>query len=523
MNALPVYILDKDPAVGEWILNQLREIAVEVMWMPTIADLLASSEERPPAVCLVALRPPVSQALALITELTQEPRFARSVFILMGPGQYKRAAFEAGADDYITTPPDVIELRKRVRLYLDRFELEQRVMAETRISQEIQALGEGPRREDLPPALAELADAPPMTLLEHMAGLMNAKDRIEGVLRFAGDAICLISPDGIVQYANPASERLLGQAMDCIVGRRIQWPPQSNNPMISRQIAQAVEDAETWRGDIQLTLDSGRTLETATTLTPVFTPDNTVSGFVLIQRDITQRRALETLKTNFLADAAMEMRTPVTNIKMRQYLLQQAPPDQHPMHLQSLERETERLSRLVEAMLELSRLDSGTVELNLEPIDLNRLVADVVVRYSPAAEDKGVTLALTRTEKPLETLVDTGQLSRAVGILVDNAIQYTPDAGHIEVHLGRETWTGGAFLTIQVKDTGMGIEDETLPHVFERFYRSERVRNSGIRGVGLGLAIASELVKRHNGHITAESKVNAGSTFTIWLQTQNEK
>jgi signal transduction histidine kinase len=100
---------------------------------------------------------------------------------------------------------------------------------------------------------------------------------------------------------------------------------------------------------------------------------------------------------------------------------------------------------------------------------------------------------------------------------VENAILYTPESGHIDVHLEVETWSGGGFVTIRVKDTGIGIEPEALPHVFNRFYRSERVRDAGIRGVGLGLAIAHEIISRHNGDITVESVVNEGSVFTIWL------
>jgi two-component system phosphate regulon sensor histidine kinase PhoR len=509
MTGLPVYILDKDNAVGAWILNHLKEIGVEARWVPTVADLLSETEVHAPTVCLVAVRPPISLALSLITELTQEPRFAQTAFILMGPMQYKHAAFEAGADDYLITPPDVIELRKRVRLYLDRAELEMRVVAETRITQEIESLGPVTDPQDDPDA--------PITLLEHAATMTRERNQFETILHSAGPAIALISREGKVEYVNPAWEKLTGIAAEAVVGQVIEWPPSAENGASTDAMARAIHEAAPWSGNVRYKLRSSQPLDVRLTITPAFDVDQDLIGFVMIQSDITEQRAMENLKARFLADAALEMRTPVTNIKMRQYLLRQAPPDQHPMHLQALERETERLSSLVESMLELSRFDAGLVQITTEPVDLNRLVDDAVVHYTSTAQDKGVTLAFKRDELLPPVLADPTQITRVIGIVVENAINHTPEAGHIEIRLGRESWTGGTYATLQVQDSGIGIAPEDLPHLFERFYRSDRARDSGIRGVGLGLAIAYEIMHRHNGDITVESQVNLGSTFTMLI------
>ena len=511
---LPVYILDKDSAVGEWVVNQLGEIDVDVQWVPTVADLLSVSDLVPPVVCLVALRPPVNQTLTTITDLTQEPRFARTVFILMGPNEYKHTAFEAGADDYIATPPDVIELRKRVRLYLDRAELELRVMTETRITQEIESL-EGPPPDDISSELARLADSP-VSLLEHAAWLERERNRYHTILEHASAAISLVSLDGVVQYMNPATEQLTGQSAASLTGQAIPWPPQAEDPARAQSIARAVELGNTWQGDVRYTLGD-RTLHVAISIAPVFDTAQDLRGFVVIQRDVARRRADQQLRTRFLADAAIEMRTPVTNLKMRQYLLRQAPSEQQDLHLQSLERETDRLYRLVEAMLELSRLDAGLQEFVFEDTEISRLVSDVIIRYTPKAEKKDVTLALPDAHDLPPLRVDQAQIARAIGILIDNAVLYTPEGGHIEVVLSQEHRAGDEFIAIQVQDTGLGIFPDDLPHIFERFYRSERARDSGIRGVGMGLAIANEIVERHQGCITVDSQANQGSLFTVWL------
>lgn len=514
MPALPVTILDKDAALGQWLLKQLEEIGITARQFATASALLADSENTPPVVCLVALRAPVSQVLTLIGDLTQEPRFARTSFILMGPMQHKRGAFEAGADDYLITPPDVIELRKRVRLYLDRAELEERLRAEVRISQEIATLSE--------PAQAAPLDAESVTLLEHSAALAQERDLLAHTLTFADVAIALIDLNGTVRYANPAWCQIMGCDAAAANGLCIDWPPRTENPSVSQEIGAAIARRIPWGGEFCTTNLHGRRLDLAMSLTPALDSSQAVTGFVTVLNDVGRRREIDKLKTQFLSDAAFEMRTPVTNIKMREYLLRQAPQDQHAMHLEALEREVNRLAALVDAMLELARMDADLVEMAFEDTDLNRLAADLVVRYDPTAREKGVTLALSRMDTLAPVRADPLHLMRALGVLVENAILYTPEGGHIDLRLGQETWTGGAFATIQVQDTGIGIPPDALPHIFERFYRGERSRDSAIRGVGLGLPIAQKIINMHNGDITVESHVSRGSAFTVWLPVRSE-
>lgn len=511
MNTSLVHVLDKDTVAGTWVLNQLREIGLNALWVSNLTDLLAAAEEIAPAVCLVAVRPPVAQALGLVKDLTQEPRFTDTAFLLMGPVQYKRSAFEAGADDYVTTPPDVIELRKRVRLYLDRADLELRVRSETRITQEIESLADSAETIDAAEMQASL------TLLEHTAALTRERDLFETMLRHLDEAVAFVDGEGTVLFVNSAWERLDGRSADEIIGQGLDpWPPRVNDPGSTRALGRAIRDKDRWRGQVGCTLFNNRPLDVDLSLTPALMAAGDLWGFVLTLRDMVAYRGADQT-SRFLSDASVEMRTPVTNIKMRQYLLRQAPPEQRDMHVQALEREIQRLYDLLDSMLELSRLDSGVIQMAFDMLDLNRLLTEIQVRYSPSAEDKGVTLAANTNLEVPPVRGDATQLTRAVGLLVENAIRYTPEAGHINLHLGREMWTGGGFATIQVADTGIGIEPEALPHVFDRFYRSDRVRDSGIRGVGLGLSIAYEIIKRHYGEITVESQVNRGSVFTIWL------
>ncbi len=505
-----VYILEKEAPVGEWLLSHLNQISIPAHWVSTLADLLAASEDHAPVVCLVALHPPVSQALSMVTNLIQEPRFAQTAFILTGPIQYKHAAFEAGADDYLTTPPDVIELRKRVRLYLDRAALETRLIAETRILQEI-AGGDSDREASEAPGTADS-----LTLLEHAAAATEERNRFELILLNAGSALALVGPDGTLRYANPAWERLFAPLPP---GDTLPfgWPPVATSAAVTHAMAEAVAEPVAWQGEARFPLHDSRELHLAISITPAFDSENALAGYVLALSGVNHRPPAEDFNTQFVSDAAAQMRTPVTNIKMRQYLLREAPPEQHETHLATLESETERLLYLVEAVLALARLDAGLVHMAVEPVSLHRLVSEAIIRYGPSADQQNVMLSMGEAAPLPEIRIAPPHIAGALGALIENAIQHTSPDGRITVQIGLEQWSGGQYQTIQVRDTGTGIAPDVLPHIFERFYRSEATHDSGIRGEGLGLAIAKEIVERHQGIITVESVLGQGSTFTIWL------
>lgn len=275
-----VTILERERTAGTWMRDQLARIGIPAQWVMTVADLFAVSEGCAPVVCLVGLQPPAEQVLSVIADLTQEPRFSQTAFIVRGPLQYKRAAFEAGADDYLVTPPDAIELRKRVRLYLSRAELEARLVAENSITQEMDALtGQG----DADAGVAH--DADPITLLEHAAALHQERHLLEQILLHAGSAIALVTPDGLLQYANPAWERLFAPVAP---GSRpaFGWPPVASDEGTTRAIARAVSEAHAWQGEARFSLAAQRHIDLALTITPAFDASGEVEGYVLVQAEV---------------------------------------------------------------------------------------------------------------------------------------------------------------------------------------------------------------------------------------------
>jgi len=214
----------------------------------------------------------------------------------------------------------------------------------------------------------------------------------------------------------------------------------------------------------------------------------------------------------FLADVSHELRTPLTIIRGQAQLMRRTG-EYDPEAVADIEKEAERLARLVEDLLFLARAEAGALPLRQEAVDLDTVLLDVLRQTQMLAEAKQQRLELEHLE-PLPVRGDPDRLTQAILNLVSNAIQYTPPGGTIHVGARREE----QWAVVWVRDTGPGIPPEDLPHVFERFYRAARSRTRrGGGGAGLGLSIVWWIVDAHGGHITVQSKEGEGSTFTIYL------
>jgi two-component system sensor histidine kinase BaeS len=172
---------------------------------------------------------------------------------------------------------------------------------------------------------------------------------------------------------------------------------------------------------------------------------------------------------------------------------------------------------LVEDILQISRIDAGRLELQPRPISLNELAARAIDSHRVVAKERDLTLEHHPVEPGPMTLVDPERTMQVLNNLVENAIHYTPPGGAVAVSTGQAEAEGRAWATISVADTGIGIPEDELPHVFERFFRGKEPRVMQVPGTGLGLAIAKEIAELHGGHVTVESQAGKGTTFTIWL------
>jgi signal transduction histidine kinase len=237
--------------------------------------------------------------------------------------------------------------------------------------------------------------------------------------------------------------------------------------------------------------------------------DRLAESVELIRRDRDRSR-------DFLADVSHELRTPLAALRtFNQLLMERAgdDPEARAEFLESSASQIERLDWLAQNLLELSKLDSGLVLLDLRPEDLRAAVESATHQHDALAARRGVTVELDLPATPIRIRHDPPRIGQVVANLVGNAVKFTPRGGSVtvSVHTTRE----GA--RIDVVDTGVGIDATELPHIFERFYRGSRAHEARGSGSGLGLAIVRSIVDIHGGTVAVESAPGAGSRFTVQL------
>ena len=218
--------------------------------------------------------------------------------------------------------------------------------------------------------------------------------------------------------------------------------------------------------------------------------------------------------SQFTADASHELRTPIALIRTTAELTlrRDRSPETYREALSEIVAESERTSRLVEDLLLLARADAGLPALPLENLELTPLVRDICEQGQVLAEARQLQISTDLPDEPVFVRANDPALRRLLLLLVDNAVKYTPAGGSITVTVGHDL-EGGA--TLAVRDTGIGIPDSALPHVFERFYRADDSRNRDAGGAGLGLSIAKWIAERHHASLEAESVLGQGSTFRL--------
>lgn len=223
---------------------------------------------------------------------------------------------------------------------------------------------------------------------------------------------------------------------------------------------------------------------------------------------------LDALKSKFVSDVSHELRTPISNLRIYLEMMEEARPEKRERYRAVLQEETRRLENLVRDILDLSRLEMGMINIVLDWQNLNMIVEQVVVANQPRAEVKGLTLTWDLDENLPKIWADASQMNQAINNLVANAINYTPE-GQVRVKIWYDT--ENQQIRLMVEDTGLGIDPEDLPHLFDRFYRGKHAGQSTIPGSGLGLAITKEIVDRHGGSIDVQSILGKGTTMIVDL------
>ncbi len=355
-------------------------------------------------------------------------------------------------------------------------------------------------------------------IAQRTAQLRQEKERLEAILAHAADGILLTDAEGTILYVNRAWERMTGYSAEEVLGRTPRIQQSGETPLVLyHQMWTTISQGQVWQGELRNRRKDGSLYYVDLTIAPVTDAMGKVTGFVGVQRDITHLKEVEELKQRFIARVSHELRSPLTNLKLYQTLLQREATENQRRYLEVLERETRRLEYLIEDLLTVAQLERGADRLRMEPLDLNEVVMQMADQHRYTAEKEGITLeeVLSTSLPPVEA--DRDQIEQALHRLLTNALQYTPQGGRITLRTATVERGGKTWVTVAVEDTGHGIPSHELPYIFERFYRGGVARASQVPGAGLGLTVVREILHQHSGDITVESEVGKGSTFTLWL------
>jgi len=241
---------------------------------------------------------------------------------------------------------------------------------------------------------------------------------------------------------------------------------------------------------------------------------NRIVGHILVFQDITKQHRLEAMRKEFVANVSHELRTPLTTIKSYTETLLDGAMEEKELSRQFMSvinNEADRMTRLVNNLLELSRLDNRETRWDLKPMDPVTILNEVITKMKVNIQRKGQILEVNMPQKSPEVFVDKDKIEQVFQNILSNANKYTPKGGKIFINLGYTD----KMVNITFIDTGIGIPKEDLPRIFERFYRVDKTRSREMGGTGLGLSIAQEIIRAHDGEIQIDSEPGQGTCVTI--------
>ena len=347
---------------------------------------------------------------------------------------------------------------------------------------------------------------------ERTAELYDAMERVEAILASVGDGVVVTDLQGHIQRVNSAFESQTGYPESELIGRDLgDLVASTTDSVVLEEMNAALAEGRIWSGEMIVETKLKKNYDTQLTMAPVRDQSGKIVSYVGSQRDITRQKELERLKDQFVSDVSHELRTPTTNIGLFLELLEDAPPEKGKEYLRIVREQAQLVRKLVEDVLDLSRLAIGrTRKVEFTSVDLNQVTEQVVNAHRPMADAAGLELRFIPEDGLPCMNGEQNQLARLITNLITNSVRYTLHGTVIIRTVGRN-----GCISLSVEDTGIGIEPEDLPHLFDRFYRGKQVRQSTIHGTGLGLAIVKEIVDLHEGKIEIHSQVGKGSIFNV--------
>ena len=338
------------------------------------------------------------------------------------------------------------------------------------------------------------------------------RDRLHTILMHMSNGALILSEAGRVRLINPAAAEILRTTPD---------------EAMRKSFAQVVWDhriIEVWQRGQQSRAEETESIELSSdqfvrvTVTPFLGGD--AAGYLVILQDLSAVRRLEKVRRDFISNVSHELRTPLASLAALVDTLRDGALDDPPAAQRFLDRmevEVDKMTQMVQELLELSRVESGQLPLRLSPTSVQQIVNPAVDRLATQAERAELSVQVELPAGLPSVMVDSERMQQVMINLIHNAIKFTPSGGSITISAAQDTARPG-MLVVCVRDTGVGIPAANLSRIFERFYKADRARSGG--GTGLGLAIAKHTVLAHGGTIWVTSREGEGSTVYFTLPTE---
>ncbi len=344
--------------------------------------------------------------------------------------------------------------------------------------------------------------------------ILSEKKKSETIVESISDAIIVCDSELNIQLMNHSAEQLLNVNEHEVLGTPLD---QSVSDERVLKIFRRRQDPQILNQPYILFQHNNRYVYMRPRVSDIPAPHGQSGGVVLVLQDVTQFKELDKMKSDFMAAVSHEFRTPLTSINMgvdilRQQLIGPLTKAQEEL-LNASKQDCERLTKLVRELLQLSKLESGKIELRTDQVSIQKIIESTLQPLRLPFQQKGVTLLCTMSDELPLLIGDEQQFSWIISNLVSNALRYTDTGGAVEVQAISQT----EHVLVCVKDTGRGIAPEHIGKIFDKFVQVKQSSDTTPGSVGLGLAIAKEIVEMYGGKIWVESKLGKGSTFYVQL------
>lgn len=352
-------------------------------------------------------------------------------------------------------------------------------------------------------------------LQEAHATTEGERRKLASVLMHMTDGVIATDRNGNVILVNRRAEEIFGKSQENLAGKDV-------TSVLGLDKFMTLNDLYRFQDPLLLDFDAQEEEMIIEANFSTIEKDNGAeNGLIAVLHDVTEQERVEEERREFVANVSHELRTPLTSMKSYLEALQDGAvndPDIAPQFLEVTSNETDRMIRLVNDLLQLSKMDSKDYSVSVAEIDAPQLVNHVIDRFEMTTKNQEIQFKRRIPEQEITVQGDRDKLMQLMDNIVSNAVKYSPEGGTINVSLKQEQ----ERLVVSVKDEGVGIPKENIPHVFDRFYRVDKARSRNLGGTGLGLAIAKEIAMAHGGNIWVSSEWGKGTTFSFSLPYAQE-